>query len=162
MVIDWCLLGTWNPCCFSILFPYRCCITFIIYCTILQRNTWELVCCCGIFTTQNNFFKGIQLNSIQFPWIHKDIQNAWKIPNPKPLQTLYKKSSQLVHDISGTSPKVPNVGDLQGTVRGQIQIHDLMKKNFLEAIVLVLHIYSCFLQEEQTFKKSKRGSPLEV
>ena len=118
MVIDWCLLVTWNPCCFSILFPYRCCITFIIYCAILQRNTWELVCCCGIFTTQNDFFKGIQFNSVQFPWIHKDIQNAWKIPNPKLLQTLYKKSSQLVHDVSGTSPIVPNFRDLQGTVRG--------------------------------------------
>ena len=38
-----------------------------------------------------------------------------------------------------------------------IKIDDLMKKIFLEAIVLVLHIYSCFLQEEQTFKSSKQG-----
>ena len=34
-----------------------------------------------------------------------------------------------------------------------------MKYFFLEAIVLVLHNYFCFLQEEQTFKSFKRGRP---
>ena len=30
---------------------------------------------------------------------------------------------------------------------------------FLETLVLVLHIYSCSLQEKQIFKSSKRGRP---
>ena len=37
-----------------------------------------------------------------------------------------------------------------------------MVKFILEAIVLVLHIYSCFLQEEQIFKSCKWGRPHEV
>ena len=39
----------------------------------------------------------------------------------------------------------------------------IYEKNwFLEAIVLVLHIYSCFLQEEQIFKSSKQGRPRDL
>ena len=34
-----------------------------------------------------------------------------------------------------------------------------MKKNFLETLFLLLHIYYCFLQEEQILKISKRGCP---
>ena len=34
-----------------------------------------------------------------------------------------------------------------------------MKKLFLEEIIPAIHIYSCFLQEEEKFKSSKRGRP---
>ena len=37
-----------------------------------------------------------------------------------------------------------------------------MKKLFLEAIDLLLHIYCCFLQKEQIFKSSKRECSLDV
>ena len=47
-------------------------------------------------------------------------------------------------------------GDSQGT---NTKTDDLMKKLFLEAIVLVLLIYVCFLQEEPIFKSSKAASP---
>ena len=43
-----------------------------------------------------------------------------------------------------------------------VKIDDLMKKLFLEAIDLLLHIYCCFLQKEQIFKSSKRECSLDV
>ena len=46
--------------------------------------------------------------------------------------------------------------DSQGT---NTKTDDLMKKLFLEAIVHVLHISNCFLQEEQIFKISKWVGP---
>ena len=46
--------------------------------------------------------------------------------------------------------------DSQGT---NTKTDDLMKKLFLEAIVHVLHICTCFLQEEQIFKIFKWGRP---
>ena len=45
--------------------------------------------------------------------------------------------------------------------KGRIEIDDLMKKWFLEAIIFVLHICSYFLQKEQIFKSSKREHRLE-
>ena len=63
------------------------------------------------------------------------------------------------------SPKGPNVRDLQGTFRGLSGDQKLMiwwKSCFLEAIVHVLHTYSCFSHEEQIFKSSKWGCPGDV
>lgn len=47
-------------------------------------------------------------------------------------------------------------GDSQGA---NPKTDDLMKKRLLEAMFLVLHIYSCFLQEKQILKSSKRECP---
>ena len=47
-------------------------------------------------------------------------------------------------------------GDSQGT---NTKTYDLMKKRLLEAMFLVLHIHSCFLQEKQILKSSKRERP---
>ena len=74
------------------------------------------------------------------------------------------------HTVSSGCPlKVsysPNARDLQGTFRlllgDQQKIDDLMKTVLLDAIVLVLHIYYCFLLERQIFKKSKCGRPRDV
>ena len=81
-----------------------------------------------------------------------------------------KQSPQSAHDVPGTSSegplKVAMSGtyrgpseDLQRTLRGPTQKLMIQWKNcFLEAIVFVLHIYSCFLQEKQIFKSCKRTS----
>ena len=53
--------------------------------------------------------------------------------------------------------------DPQETLRGPIQkLMVLWKNYFSEKIVLVLHICSRSLQEEQIFKSSKRGRPQDV
>ena len=60
--------------------------------------------------------------------------------------------------VSWSSPKGPNVRDLQGTLRGPTKKWMIwLKKCFLDAIVFVLHIYYCFLLEKQIFKSSKWG-----
>ena len=54
-------------------------------------------------------------------------------------------------------------GDFQGTLRGPSQKLMILWKNcFLDAKVLVLHIYSCFLKEEEIFKSSKQERPRDV
>ena len=73
---------------------------------------------------------------------------------------------QLAHEVPGTSLEGPlNVltsatcrgpsGDSQGHQYKSWWFNE--KICFLGAIVLVLHVYSCFLQEEQIFRSSKRG-----
>ena len=53
-------------------------------------------------------------------------------------------------------PLPENPGDLQGT---NTETDDLMKKCFLDTIVLVLHIHYCFSLEKQIFKISEWGRP---
>ena len=78
--------------------------------------------------------------------------------------------TQPARDVPGTSPEGPLKVLTSGTSRGpsgdsqgtNTKINDLMKNWFLDAILLVLHIYFCFLLEKQIFKRSKRGRPRDV
>ena len=70
-------------------------------------------------------------------------------------------------DVPRTSPKGSNVLDLQGTIRGFLgDQHKTWwfdkKKVFLDAIILVLHIYYRFLQEKQIFKSAKWERPGDI
>ena len=77
---------------------------------------------------------------------------------------------QPTHDFPRTSPESSLSVLMPGTYRGpsgdsqgtNTKTDDLMKKMFFRSNILALHIYSCFLQEEQIFKSSKRGSPRDV
>ena len=79
-------------------------------------------------------------------------------------------ATQPGRDLPGTSPEGPLKVLMSRTYRGpsedsqqtNTKMDDLMKKLLLDAIVLVLHIYSCFLQEGQIFKNSKWGRPQDV
>ena len=75
-------------------------------------------------------------------------------------------NTQPAHDVQGTSPESLLKVLTSGTYRGpsgdsqgtNTKTDDFMKKLFFRKIrVLVLHIYFCFLKEEQIFKSSKRG-----
>ena len=70
-------------------------------------------------------------------------------------------------DIPRRSPKGPSVWDLQGTFRRLLADQQKNwwfneKSVFFYAIVLVLHIYYCFLLKKQIFKSSKWGHPRNV
>ena len=75
--------------------------------------------------------------------------------------------TQATHDVPGTFPedplKVLTSRRYRGTFRGlsEDQYTNLLynEKIAIEAIVLVLHIYSCCLQKKQIFKSSKRVCP---
>ena len=80
------------------------------------------------------------------------------------------ESTQPARDVPGTSQEGPRkvltsetyrgpVGDSKGTNK---EIDNLIKKCFLDAIVLVLHICYCFLLEKQIYKSFKRGRPRDV
>ena len=79
-------------------------------------------------------------------------------------------SSQTTHNVLGTSPKDPLKVLTFGTYRGpsanfqgaNTKINELMIKFILELIVLVLHVYSCFSQEEKILKSSKWGRSQDV
>ena len=75
-------------------------------------------------------------------------------------------NTQPAQDVPGTSPESLLKVLTSGTYRGpsgdsqgtNAKIDDFMKKLFFRSIrVLLLHIWFCFLQEEQIFKSSKRG-----
>ena len=71
----------------------------------------------------------------------------------------------MAHDALGRSPVAPLKVLTSGTNRGPLedsQGTNTKTDDFLEAIVLVLHIYSCFLLEDQAFKSSKRERPRDV
>ena len=79
-------------------------------------------------------------------------------------------STKPARDVLGMSPEGPLKVLMPRTSRGpsmnsqgtNTKINDLMKKIFLDAMVLVLHICSCFLLEKQIFKRSKLGCPWDV
>ena len=83
---------------------------------------------------------------------------CWKlIHGPIPAHT------QHPDDVPWRFHKGPNGRDLQRTFRGLLEDQ---QKNWSineksDAIVLVLHIYYCFL-EKQVFKSSKSGRPRDV
>ena len=75
-----------------------------------------------------------------------------------PLMIIVQKTSQLTRDILGTSPEGylkiltsgayrGHLGDSQETNTKTYDV--LIKKLFSEAVVIVLHIYSCFLQKQR-------------
>ena len=67
---------------------------------------------------------------------------------------------QPTHDIPDSSPEGPLKVLTSGTYRGSsgdsqrtnTKIDNLTKKCFLEVIALILHIYSCLLQEKNIQK----------
>ena len=64
---------------------------------------------------------------------------------------------QLAQDYARTSPKGPNVRDLQGTFKG------LSWERLLNLwLAFVFHIYSCLLQEKQIFRCSNWGRRRDV
>ena len=66
-------------------------------------------------------------------------------------------------DVPWRSTKGPNVQNLQGTFRRPLgHQHKNWWFNEKSAIVLVLHIYYCFLQKRQKFKSYKWGRPRNV
>ena len=66
-------------------------------------------------------------------------------------------------EVTWMSSKSPNIQHLDGIFREPIQkLLAQWKQWFLKTIVLALHIYPCFLKEEQIFKSSKRGHPRDV
>ena len=76
-------------------------------------------------------------------------------------------STQPAREILGTFPErllmVLMSGNFRGLLGDQQKIDNLMKKKcFLGAIVLVLHIYYCFLLEKQICKSSRWGRPRDV
>ena len=81
-----------------------------------------------------------------------------------------KIATKSARDVPRTSPEGPlkvltsgtSKEPLGNSQRTNTKIDDLMKKSFLDPIVLVLHIYSFFLLEKQIFKRSKWGRPWDV
>ena len=72
--------------------------------------------------------------------------------------------TQPAHGDPGTSPeghlKVLTSRTCTGPSGDQYKkLLEAIIKKLLEAIVLLLYIYFCFLQEEQLFKSSERGRP---
>ena len=80
--------------------------------------------------------------------------------------TFNPDGTRRLGDVPWKSHKGPKVQDFQGPAGNSwganTKTDDLMKKVSLDAIVLVLHIYYCFLLEKQIFKSSKWRRPRDV
>ena len=71
--------------------------------------------------------------------------------------------TQLAHDVRWTAPQGSLKVLTSGTYRGpsedsqwtDTKVDEFMKKLCFRSKSLVLHIYSCFLQERETFKNYK-------
>ena len=79
----------------------------------------------------------------------------------------YPAGTQRHRDVPWRSLKGRNVRDLQGTFSGLLENQHKnwwlnQKKCFLDATVLVLHIYYCFLLRKQMFKSSKWRRPRDL
>ena len=87
----------------------------------------------GAFSTSEFFVSFVSLDTFNstFTIFKMDLAYTWRPAN-----------------IPWRSPKSPNIRVLQETFKRVSRDHDLMKNCFLEAIILVLHIYFYFSQEE--------------
>ena len=97
---------------------------------------------------RKNIFKNIKVNI----WEWRRMRIVW-ILNP----------TQLAHDVRWTAPQGSLKVLTSGTYRGpsedfqwtDTKVDELMKKLCFRSKSLVLHIYSCFLQEREIFKNYK-------
>ena len=99
------------------------------------------------------FFQGccLTLSKIEGHWRYSTtIQPACNFPGTS--------TKRLLKILTSGTTRGPSENS-QGT---NTKIDGLMKKLFLVAITLGLHIYSCFLLEKQIFKCSKCGRPRDI